>query len=74
MQKEWPRKQAQTKAAVRKARVVEERVLTEAKKKTKIAERVVQAAVKNATQANITATQAEDTANTVSKVREWWTL
>ncbi|XP_042565356.1 laminin subunit gamma-3 [Clupea harengus] len=46
MQKEWPRKQAQTKAAVRKARVVEERVLTEAKKKTKIAERVVQAAVK----------------------------
>ncbi|KAL2099883.1 hypothetical protein ACEWY4_004277 [Coilia grayii] len=67
MQKEWPRRQTQTKAAVRKARMLEDKVLTEVKKKVKVAERGVRPALENATLARDTATQAEDSANTVSK-------
>lgn len=67
MQREWPRQQAQTKAAVRRARVVEDKLLPEAKKKVKVAERLIRVAVGNATQANVTAVQAEGSGNAVSK-------
>ncbi|XP_062410336.1 laminin subunit gamma-1-like [Sardina pilchardus] len=67
MQKKWPRLQTQTKMAVQRAQLVEDKPLAEAKKKVKVAERLLRVAVDNATQANITAVQAEDSAHAVSK-------
>ncbi|KAG7477256.1 hypothetical protein MATL_G00092200 [Megalops atlanticus] len=67
MKNEWPRKFAQTKAATKKSRMVEERILGDARKKTKQGERMVKPALDNSTLSNTTAAQAETLANTVSK-------
>ncbi|XP_063067162.1 laminin subunit gamma-1 [Engraulis encrasicolus] len=67
MHKEWPRKQSQTKAAVRKAWVLEEKLLQDVGKKVKVAERAFRPAQEDASQARDTATQAEANANTISK-------
>ncbi|KAJ8339181.1 hypothetical protein SKAU_G00359670 [Synaphobranchus kaupii] len=67
MRKEWPRMHAQTKAAVKKERMVEERILGDARKKAKQAERIVKPALDNSTLSNSTASQAKSLSDTVSK-------
>ncbi|KAG5834495.1 hypothetical protein ANANG_G00262110 [Anguilla anguilla] len=66
MKKEWPRTQAQTKAAVKKERMVEENILGDARKKAKQAERIVKLALENSTLSNSTASQAKSLSDTVA--------
>ncbi|KAK3509089.1 hypothetical protein QTP70_020301 [Hemibagrus guttatus] len=67
LEKEWPAVRTQTQAALKREGIVEEKVLTEVKKKVRHAERVLRPALENATQARETATQAQKTANSIAK-------
>ncbi|XP_026777854.3 laminin subunit gamma-3 [Pangasianodon hypophthalmus] len=67
LEKEWPVVRTQTRAALKREGVVEEKILTEVKKKVRHAERVLRPALENATQARDTATQAQKTANAIAK-------
>ncbi|KAJ8404448.1 hypothetical protein AAFF_G00337150 [Aldrovandia affinis] len=63
----WPSTLVQTKAIVKKERLVEEKILGDAKKKTKQAERIVKPALDNSTLSNTTASQAKTMTDTVTK-------
>ncbi|KAL7834633.1 hypothetical protein SRHO_G00288800 [Serrasalmus rhombeus] len=64
---EWPVLRTQTKAALKRERIMEEKMLTEVKKKVKQAERALRPLLENATLASDTVAQTEDTANSVAK-------
>ncbi|KAK6470867.1 laminin subunit gamma-3-like [Huso huso] len=66
MKKTWNRKQTQTKVAVKKMRTVKEKIVVDAKKKTKQAANTVTPAVSNSTQANATAREAQRLATEAS--------
>ncbi|KAK6480997.1 laminin subunit gamma-3-like [Huso huso] len=66
MKKTWSRKQTQTKVAVKKMRTVKEKIVVDAKKKTKQAAKTVTPAVSNSTQANATAREAQRLATEAS--------
>ncbi|XP_058842866.1 laminin subunit gamma-3-like [Acipenser ruthenus] len=66
MKKTWNRKQTQTKVAVKKMRTVKEKIVVDAKKKTKQAANTVTPAVSNSTQANATAKDAQRLATEAS--------
>lgn len=66
MKKTWSRKQTQTKVAVKKMRTVKEKIVVDAKKKTKQAVNTVTPAVSNSTQANATAREAQRLATEAS--------
>lgn len=68
MQREWPRRQAQTKAALKKETLLREKVLEDINKKVNQTERVLRPALDNATLSNATAEQAGHTAHALSKV------
>nr|XP_006640850.2 PREDICTED: laminin subunit gamma-3 [Lepisosteus oculatus] len=68
MKKSWPRKTAQTKASMKKAKIVKEKILEDSKKKTKQGERMLRYAVDNSTLANSTAREAQGIASEASKV------
>ena len=63
---QWPRQQAQTKAAMKKGRPLEEKVLAEIKKRVSQINEMLRPALKNVT-ANTTK-EAEQTAQAVAKV------
>ncbi|KAK6316218.1 hypothetical protein J4Q44_G00137420, partial [Coregonus suidteri] len=67
MQREWPRRKAQTKAALKKETLLREKVLEDVNKKVNQTERVLRPALDNATLSNATAEQAEHTAHNLSK-------
>ncbi|XP_047665497.1 laminin subunit gamma-3 [Tachysurus fulvidraco] len=67
LEKDWPVVRTQTLAALKREGIVEEKVLTEVKKKVRHAERVLRPALENAMQAKDTATQAQKTANSIAK-------
>ncbi|XP_029921853.1 laminin subunit gamma-3 isoform X2 [Myripristis murdjan] len=67
MQREWPRREAQTKAAVRKERPLEEKVLADVKKKVKQIEKMLKPAVDNSSLSTNTSEEAEYTAHAVAK-------
>lgn len=66
MVSQWPRQQAQTKAAMKKGRLLEEKVLAEIKKRVSQIDETLRPALKNVT-ANTTK-EAEQTAQAVAKV------
>ncbi|XP_035996258.1 laminin subunit gamma-3 [Fundulus heteroclitus] len=67
MVKEWPRQQAQTKAALKKQRPLEEKVLPEVRKRVKQIEKMLEPARENATLTKNTTQEAEQTAYDVAK-------
>ncbi|CAB1318789.1 unnamed protein product, partial [Coregonus sp. 'balchen'] len=67
MQREWPRRKAQTNAALKKETLLREKVLEDVNKKVNQTERVLRPALDNATLSNATAEQAEHTAHNLSK-------
>ncbi|XP_071011165.1 laminin subunit gamma-3-like [Oncorhynchus clarkii lewisi] len=67
MQREWPRRQVQTKAALKKETLLREKVLEDINKKVNQTERVLRPALDSATLSNATAGQAEHTAHSLSK-------
>ncbi|MGH0138752.1 UNVERIFIED_CONTAM: hypothetical protein FKN15_019312 [Acipenser sinensis] len=70
MKKTWSRKQTQTKVVVKKMRTVKEKIVVDAKKKTKQAVNTVTPAVSNSTQANATAREAQRLATEASALKE----
>ncbi|KAG9354246.1 hypothetical protein JZ751_012370, partial [Albula glossodonta] len=67
MRKGWPRTLTQTKASLKKERMVEDKILGDAKKKTKQAERILKPALENSTLSNTTASQAKSLTDTILK-------
>ncbi|KAJ8261358.1 hypothetical protein COCON_G00170810 [Conger conger] len=67
MRKEWPAQRSQTKSAVKKEKMVEEKILGDARKKAKQAEKIVKHALDNSTLSNSTASQAKNISDTASK-------
>lgn len=68
MQREWPQRQAQTKAALKRERLLREKILEDVSKKVNQTKRVLRPALESATLSNATAQQAKHTANALSKV------
>lgn len=68
MQREWPQRQAQTKAALKRERLLREKVLEDVSKKVNQTKRVLRPALESATLSNATAQEAKHTANALSKV------
>ncbi|XP_021446264.2 laminin subunit gamma-3 isoform X1 [Oncorhynchus mykiss] len=67
MQREWPQRQAQTKAALKRERLLREKVLEDVSKKVNQTKRVLRPALESATLSNATAQEAKHTANALSK-------
>lgn len=67
IQRECPTRQTQTKAALRKERLLGEKLLPDVRKKMRLAEEVLTPASENATLSNATARQAETAAHTLAK-------
>ncbi|KAM4634707.1 laminin subunit gamma-3 [Polymixia lowei] len=67
MQREWPNREAQTKAAIRKKKPLEDKVLSDVRKKVKQVEKMLKPALENTSLSTSTAKEAEDTAHTVAK-------
>ncbi|XP_056158054.1 laminin subunit gamma-3-like, partial [Lampris incognitus] len=67
MQREWPRREAQTKIAVKKERPLGEKVLADVRKKVKQMEKMLKPALENTSLSSTTAKEAEDTAHAVAK-------
>lgn len=67
MLREWPAQQAQTKAALKKERPLEEKVLTDVRKKVLQVQKILNPALENSTLSNITK-EVEQTAQAVAKV------
>ncbi|MEQ2215624.1 hypothetical protein XENOCAPTIV_003424, partial [Xenoophorus captivus] len=67
MVEEWPHKKAQTKAALKKQRPLEEKVLSEVRKKVKQIEKMLEPAKENATLTRNTTLEAEQMAHDVAK-------
>lgn len=68
MVKEWPRRQAQTKTALKKQRPQEEKVLSEVRKKVKQIEKMLDPARENASLTRNITKEAEQMAHDVAKV------
>lgn len=67
MVRDWPHQQAQTKAAMKKERHLEEKVLADVRKKVSEIEKMLKPALENSTLSSTTK-EAEQTAHTVAKV------
>ncbi|TSP36070.1 Laminin subunit gamma-3 [Bagarius yarrelli] len=67
LEKEWPSVRSQTRATLKREGILEQKVLTEVKKKVRHAGGVLRPALENATLARDMATQAQKTAETVAK-------
>ncbi|XP_062333878.1 laminin subunit gamma-3 [Osmerus eperlanus] len=67
IQREWPARQTQTRAAQRKERLLGEKLLPDVRRKMGLAQEVLTTALENATLSNATARQAEPTAHTLAK-------
>lgn len=68
MVEEWPHQQLQTKAALKKQRPLEEKVLSEVQKKVKQIEKMLEPAKENASLASNTTQEAGQMAYDVAKV------
>lgn len=69
MVKEWPRRQAQTRAALKKERPLQEKVLTDVRKRVSQIEVTLKPALENSSLSSNTTRDAEETAHAVAKVR-----
>ncbi|XP_059214275.1 laminin subunit gamma-3 [Centropristis striata] len=67
MVKEWPRRQAQTKAALKKERLLEEKVLADVRKKFSQIDKILKPALVNSSLSSNTTKEAEQTAHAVAK-------
>lgn len=67
---EWPRQQAQTKAAMKKGKPLEEKVLAEVRKRVSQIEKKLSPALGNSSSFSNTTKEAEQTAHAVAKVCE----
>ncbi|KAF7662191.1 hypothetical protein LDENG_00243610 [Lucifuga dentata] len=67
MEREWPRQEAQTKAAVKKVRLLDEKVLADVRKKVTQMEKMLKPAQENASLSANTTTEAEQTAHAMAK-------
>lgn len=68
MVREWPRQQAQTKAAMKKKRPLEEKVLAEVKKRVSQIKETLKPALENSSLSGNVTKEAEQTAYAVAKV------
>lgn len=69
MEREWPHREAQTKAALKKERPLQEKVLADVKRKVTQVEKMLKPALENSSlSANITR-EAEQTAHAMAKVQ-----
>lgn len=68
MVREWPRQQAQTKAAMKKERPLEEKVLAEVKKRVSQIEETLKPALESSSFSSNTTKEVEKTAHAVAKV------
>ncbi len=68
MVREWPRRQAQTKAAMKKERPLEEKVLADVRKRVSQIEKMLKPALENSSLSSNTTKEAEQTAHAVAKV------
>ncbi|XP_062845266.1 laminin subunit gamma-3 [Trichomycterus rosablanca] len=67
MEEEWPVLRTQTRTALKRESTVDDKILTEVKKKVKQAERALKPALENAMQASNTSVLAQEAANSVAK-------
>lgn len=65
---QWPRQQAQTKAAIKKARPLEEKILPDVRKKVAETEKMLKPALEHSNISSSTAKDAEQKAHAVVKV------
>lgn len=68
MVREWPRRQAQTKAAMKKERPLEEKVLAEVKKRVSQIEETLKPALESSSFSSNTTKEVQQTAHAVAKV------
>lgn len=68
---EWPRQHAQTKAAMKKIRPLEEKVLAEVRKRIKHNEKILDPAVEKSKLTYNTTMEAKQMAENVAQVRVW---
>ena len=68
MVREWPRRQAQTQAAMKKERPLEEKVLADVRKRVSQIEKMLKPALENSSLSSNTTKEAERTAHAVAKV------
>lgn len=68
MMTEWPLQQAQTKAAMKKVKPLEDKVLAEVRKKIKQTEKMIEPAVEKSRLAHNTTVEAERMAQDVAQV------
>ncbi|KAM6984916.1 laminin subunit gamma-3 [Aplochiton taeniatus] len=66
-QREWPTREAKTKVAVKKEKLLEKKVLAEVRKRVMQVEKIVKPSMENATLSNTTATEAELKAHMIVK-------
>lgn len=64
---EWPRRQAQTKAAMKKEKPLQEKVLVDVRKRVSQIEKMLKPALENSSLSSNTTKEAEQTAHTVAK-------
>lgn len=69
MVREWPQRQTQTKAAMKKKKPLEEKVLADVRKRVSQIDKLLKPALENSSLARETAREAEHTAHAVAKVR-----
>uniref|UniRef100_A0A672HK63 Laminin, gamma 3 n=1 Tax=Salarias fasciatus TaxID=181472 RepID=A0A672HK63_SALFA len=69
MAAEWPRRQSQTKVALKKEKPLEEKVLADVRRKVSQIEKMIKPALENASLAGNTSKEAELTAGAVAEVR-----
>ncbi|XP_075954415.1 laminin subunit gamma-3 [Anarhichas minor] len=67
MVREWPRRQAQTKAAMKKEKPLEEKVLADVRKKVSQIKKMLKPALENSSLSSNTTMEAEQTAHAVAK-------
>uniref|UniRef100_A0A3B5B3F7 Laminin subunit gamma-3-like n=1 Tax=Stegastes partitus TaxID=144197 RepID=A0A3B5B3F7_9TELE len=65
---EWPRRQAQTRAAMKKEKPLEEKVLVDVRRRVSQIEKMLKPALENSSLSSNTTKEAEQTAHTVAKV------
>jgi len=68
MAREWPRRQAQTKTALKKERPLQDKVLADVRKKLSQIEKTLNPALENLNLSSDTTKEAEQTAHAVAKV------
>ncbi|XP_040915110.1 laminin subunit gamma-3 isoform X1 [Toxotes jaculatrix] len=67
MVREWPRRQAQTKAAMKKEKPLEEKVLADVRKRVSQIEKMLKPALENSTLSSNTTKELEQTAHSLAK-------